>query len=363
MRVFYYFFFCLFLISCSSDTKKIDGYNKSSVNKRQLKLCHLRSFAIKNPVDTIVIADPFSAFQISSNGDRFAFYDIMYNHIVVTDSLGNFLFTAGNQGKGPAEFINLTSWNFDEYKNLIAFDTKQRMVKIFGASGALKKAVNVFSNKKLLGFGRVLFARDSLVYIGVLEAKFSNLKNTENSKLIALNDYDGELLKTFGKYDPYVSQATMYTAQPIYDIDFQKNKIYSTHMNSYRMQVYNLNNSNRMAYFGHRSTHFKEVEEEVSPFAPRSEIRKMGLQQSFTKGLYLTDRYVLLCFYNLTEKYYQTRSPQGKDFFISIYDRKSFNFIGEISLPYALGAVQNNKLYLVEDNNPDNYTIGVYEIQ
>lgn len=362
MRIFIAIFLFLLTSSCSSEVEPIKQFSVSAVEKQPLKIKYIRSFQFRNPSDATVIANLFSSFTINNDGSRLAFYDLLYNHIVITDNIGNLLFIVGKQGKGPQEFIDISSWNFDDYDNLIIFDQGQRMVKIFDQRGEHIKSVKVFSNEELLEYSRILFARDSLIYMGVLEARYSNFENIEDSKLIGVLDYNGKLRKLIGTYDPYVTLATMYTSQPIFDIDFQKRKIYSSHMNSYRIQIFNLKANNRLAYFGYKSPHFIESAEEISPFAPKYKRREMALNQSFTKGLYVTDKYILLYFYNLTEKWYKTRSPIDKEYFISIFDKKKHNFIGEIRLPFSLGSVHNNRLYLVENNNPDNYTVGIYEL-
>ncbi|NGP90086.1 6-bladed beta-propeller [Fodinibius halophilus] len=363
MRVFFICSFVFMVFGCGNRADQSETYSVSTVNKQSLELNHIYSFPLENSSDATVLANPYPSVRLSNDGNRIAIKDMLQDHIVLYDSLGNHLATIGKQGKGPREFVEITSWNFDENKNLLVFDAPQKLVKIFNSNGKLKKSSKVFTEDQLLGFGISFYAHDSLIYMGILEAQYSNLENAEYSKLIALNNYEGELQKTIGKYDPYVSQATMYTSQPVFDIDFKRDKIYSTQMNSYRVQVYDLKDHNRMAYFGYKSDHFIESEEKISPFHQKSKRREMGLNQSYTNGIYITSRYILIYFRNLTEDWYQSRSPQDKKHFISVYDRYNYNFIGEISLPYSLQAVHKDRLYLVENNNPDNYTIGIYKIQ
>ncbi|MDR9419071.1 hypothetical protein [Gracilimonas sp.] len=37
-------------------------------------------------------------------------------------------------------------------------------------------------------------------------------------------------------------------------------------------------------------------------------------------------------------------------------------FLGEIHTPYTLGTVHKNQLYMIEDFNPDNFILGIYEL-
>lgn len=77
---------------------------------------------------------------------------------------------------------------------------------------------------------------------------------------------------------------------------------------------------------------------------------------SNNNGVYLADNYIILS--------YSTReSVIGTDYshYLAIYN-KSGDFIGEKKLDNKLVGVVNNKLYIVKDDNPANYTMNIYEI-
>jgi hypothetical protein len=79
--------------------------------------------------------------------------------------------------------------------------------------------------------------------------------------------------------------------------------------------------------------------------------------------VYFLPEYLLHYFVILTEEFQQTRDHNDKIHYINLYDKESYNSYGEIELPYFLGNVIGDKLYLIENDDPDNYTIGIYEIR
>lgn len=362
MRIIYFVGFCLLFLGCSSKIKTDATYTVSKVNKQDLELVHLRSFTLNSSGDSVVIANPISKFNVSKDGQRFAFYDFIYKSILVTDSKGNILHTAGGAGKGPGEFVQILSWTFDEQNNLIVYDEGQRLIKVFNAEGNLKKAVKILEEGNFFASGRYLFSRDSLFFIPGIEAEFI-LNKPWNSKLMAVLNSKGETKNIVGHYDPYLKEVKTYLNDPLMDIDFDNNKIYSTQLSSYRIQIWDMQNFKRTDYFGYRSKHFKETEEEIKAFYPRSKIYKMSVNQSSTQGIFVTSNYLLLYFQNLSDEWFNGRDPADKTYFITIYDRKSHAFVKELKVPYPIGAVADNKIYVIENDQPKNYTIGVYEIQ
>src|SRR5699024_127538 len=331
---FILFFLSLLFNSCSSNFKQVEDYTKSKVVKQDLRLKHLKSFTIKTRSDSVTIANLLTKISVNSDGSRLAFKDLVYESILVVDNKGNILFTVGGSGKGPAEFVKILSWGFDENNNLIVVDEGQRLIKIFDSSGNLNKAVKIFRTENFGTVGRYLYAMNGLIYLPGTESEY--IMNSWKSKLIAILNYRGETQKIIGKYDPYVEFGKIYLSDPIIDINFESGQIFSTHSNSYRIQVWDLKTFNRLAYFGRRSRNFEESDEKIESFLPQRKIFEMSINQSFTNGLFFTKKYLLFHFQNLTEEWFKERNTDDKIYFIAIYNRANHNFNAEIKLPYPL---------------------------
>lgn len=353
----------LLLFGCSFQDNDYQGYQKSNKNLKSIILNKIGSFTI-NTEDSILIGNLLSPFVINKNATRIAFYDLLRKHFLITDNNGNVLYIVGKPGRGPSEFVSVQGWDFDENNNLIVCDAGQRMIKIFDSDGKLKKAFSIFENEALSSSGRGLFVKDSLIYIGILEMKHWDIdrENIGESNLIAVFDYNGKLIDTIGQYDPYTEKANYYGSSPQIYINFNFHKLYATHGNSYRIQIYDLNNNKRLDYFGFKSTHFKESPEVIEYYYSTVKIFDMSLNQSFSNGIFLTSNYIIFFFENLSERWNQTRNSKYKEYFINIYNRESHDFVSEIFLPYELATVHKSKLYLIEDYNPNSYTIGIYEM-
>jgi hypothetical protein len=351
--------------ACSK--RNTNDFTPSSLKRQSLKLQRINKFQLKTKSDTLALARLQTRFKISPDGSRLAFYDRVFRHIVVTDRDGKIKYIAGEKGKGPSEFVNVEDWCFDEYNNLIVYDANQRLMKIFDSRGDLRRSLNLSVSQHgfYITMGN-LFARDSVIYVGILQAKY-NIYNgsgkAAKSKMIATFDYDGHLIKTFAHYDPYVDRAPMYTKRPLFDIDFASHKLYSTHADSYRIQIFNLINYNKIGYFGYKSKDYKISDKKILPSYSKRKISEMSLKQSFPMGLSVMHNYILFYFGNLTPKWNQTKDVEYRKGFIEVFDRKNHDFLAELQIPGQYGATYKSKLYVITNTNPNHYTIGIYKIQ
>lgn len=360
MRMRLLIFLCLLFLGCSQATT--DDYKQSNVELKNINIKEIDKIRIEN-ADSTVIAQLLPRFAINSDATRMAFYDLLYKHFVITDENGKILHIIGGQGRGPDEFIQALNFNFDEHNNLVVFDEAQKQMKIFGPEGSIEQTFNILGDSKFAIASSELFAKDSLIYMGVADIELFNTKNAWKSKMLAIFDFNGNIQGIYGTYDPYVTEATYYGSNPIFYVNTDESKLYSTHRNSYRIQIYSFMRDTLTSYFGYRSTHFKESAEIIASNFPRAKIFKMSLNQSFPEGIFVTSKYVIQYFQNLTEKWFQTKDYQTQDHFFVIYDRETHNFNTELELPSIVGTVHNDLIYLIENSNPDNYIIGVYELQ
>ncbi len=353
--------YLILLITWGCSEKIPQEYVISTATKKNITLQKINSIRINTP-DSIIIADLEYAVAISPDGSRMAFFDDILKRIIVTDRSGTMITAVGGEGRGPEELMRVSGWTFNEDNELIVYDWSQRLIKIFSTEGKLKKAYSFFGNETLVTNTSRIYSRNSLTYSGVVEAKYAPQQRWQSKMLVVMN-YQGERIKLIGKYDPYLKVAPLYMNTPLFRIDFQKSKVYTTHKNSYRVQIYDLKTGERLAYFGYISSSYNIAEEKINPFAPSPQVHKKLTQQSITEDLYITSNYILHNFTNITEKFNKTRNPQYINNFITIYDKRTHSYLAEVRLPYFLAEVYKDRLYLIENDHPENFTVGVYELE
>src|SRR5699024_180621 len=159
----------------------------------------------------------------------------------------------------------------------------------------------------------------------------------------------GDSLKLFGVSDPFLKNSKSYNDRPVFTADFSKKKLYATHANSYRIQVYSTNTLQRTAYFGRKSSSFGVLKEEIPITLSRKERFRRALEESITELVYTTENYILVFFVNVSEKWLETKNLNSLNYYCAVYDKESHNFLDEIQLPYRLGLAKGEKLYLIED--------------
>lgn len=105
-------------------------------------------------------------------------------------------------------------------------------------------------------------------------------------------------------------------------------------------------------------------DDKPSVSAPRPVRNEKNLKQSAVGESFVSNTYFFFYHFNWTEEFWQTRDPNAKPHFLNVFQKdEPHAFLGEISLPYMpLYISPNNKAYLLEDDDPDNFTIGVYEV-
>src|SRR5699024_11201558 len=137
------------------------------------------------------IGNLLNRFAISSGGKRFAFYDYLKKHILITSKDGRILQIVGTKRKGPKEFVEVLEWNFDGNDNSLVYDESQHLIKIFNTKGELLNTRSVLDNEPLAVSNRNLVAKDSLIYMPILDMRYytPNREKVGKSNLVAVINY------------------------------------------------------------------------------------------------------------------------------------------------------------------------------
>lgn len=366
MRIKWLYIFLIFLIiGCNEQQVADQNFYKSPDKKANLTLKKVDEFTLHGP-DTLEIAAPNYRFASNHDQTRFAFFDVIFNRFLIANRNGKIVQTIGAAGNGPKEFRMVYTYNYDERDNLIAYDFIQRLMKIFDPEGDLLHTIKIGDNEFTIS-GKMLFANNKKIYVGIRENKYNPISDPDllsawQSKFFASFTYKGDSLKLFGMSDPFLKYSKSAYDRTVFTADFPENKLYAAHENSYRMQIFNAETHRRLAYFGRQSSNFGLLKEEIPTTLSRKEQSLRRLDESGTELIYTTKDYILFFFINISKEWLETKNLNTLDYYCAVYDKKSHDFLDEIELPYRLGLVAGDRLYLIEDEDPANYTIGIYEI-
>ncbi len=338
-------------------------FSCSSENRTNLSTAEI--FLVKT--DSIVLdqADPlygkfYEHFKISNSGDIWIFADRLQEKLFVFNKKGMFLNVIGERGKGPKEIMRIAGFDINSKNEVWIYDSSQRKLKIFDLEGNILHSSSFLENVK---FGTTPFAMQSYkdkILTTIIENQY--MFEPSESKLLAMITVDGKVDTVFGEFDPFTKHDNNYNFFNEIAVDENNNIAYVNLVSSPHIQSYNLINFSIDSYFGEPSQSFSIPDKEINYRLPISEVTKRATNTSFGAGLFLTDKYIIQHLQILTEEWFKMTDYSLKKNILVVYDRNTRKFIREILTPYTLGAVNNNKLYFIEDFNPDKYSIGVYEL-
>lgn len=347
--IFFITILILFYSSCSLDEANHVDFSSVSLTK----------------VDSVVLgnSEPLfgkfvEQFRINDAGDIWIFAERNQDRIFAFDNWGEFINILGERGQGPKGILHVSGFDINSKNQIIIYDAAQQMLKVFNLSGELINSNTFLPNSKLWTHPYGLYAYEDRLLISVTETKF--IHEPHKSKLLALVDYDGKIDTVFGMHDTFTKEDNTYSAENnIFSIS---NNIFTNSIGSPYIQVYNSDTFQQAGYFGENSASFSIPEKEIHSNLPISEINKRSAGSSVMTGLYSTDHFIVLQMQILTEEFFESTDFSKKKNILIIYDRETKEFIKEIPVPHTLASVHKNELYLIEDFNPDNYTIGIYEL-
>lgn len=338
----------LIFIASACDSKK----------KILLELKKVDSLVLR-PDTTDLFGSFYEDFRINKNGSKLAFYDRVKEKVFVFDHQGEFIKSYGENNKGPKGIISVDGYDFNSSDEVVILDLRQGLLKVFEPSGEIVKSSIVFEDESyfLSGFG--FYMHNDTIYLPILEGKYGN--QPDSSALVGKMDLDGKFSDVFGNIDPFLNDDNQYVLDNVFDIT--SNGIIHTNLtSSFRIQSYDINKGNYIGIFGVRFPSFSLPRQEVSLELSIPEINERMTGSSVTNSIHSTEEYFIQHVQVLTKEWFENVNYEDKDNFLVIYDMQTKEFLGEIHTDHTLGAVHKNKLYMIEDFNPDNYTIGIYEL-
>lgn len=298
-------------------------------------------------------------FKISKDGKMFVFADRIKEKVYLFDNRGNFINRIGEPGKGPKGILSVNGFAVDNNNNIIILDMRQRLLKVFDVEGQLLSSTTIFEDEDIASSSPLEFhVNGGAIYIPIIEMKY--FENPAKSRLIGKFNYNGQLDTLYGQFDPFINEDKNYKFSNRLLIT-EEEVIYSNLQTSPFIFEYNLT-KNELYQFGIRSPSFRLPNKEIAPGLPIPEISKRAVGTSYVIGLYEVGSSLIQHYQSMTEEWFETVDYSEKKNFLVVYDREDREYKGELSTPHTLASVSENKLYFIEDFNPDNYTLGIYEL-
>ncbi len=350
----------MFSFACNGQIETEKPPILKKTKEGSLELLKVREFVLTSDEFNIGVIEP-PTLLLERDGDiKILFRDTGLNQILIADSTGFVHGAIGRDGDGPKEFRNISSFGVDN-DTIVVRDAALDLVKKFKFDGELVNSYEGNFKDKVWGRSKLVYFEQDKFILGIQEAEKSSENNHWESRTIAIYDRAGNLERVLGGYD-----SSLIKSHPLYNalnsILVHNGFVYTTHRTSPIIQKFDLETGERVSRFGVLSKNYKVSKERPNATDPREVKNKINVKFSAVGQSFITNDYFAFYFYSLTEKFFELRNPSDKVHFLNLFDNRE-EFLGEIALPFQpLAMDSSNKLYLLEDDNPDNVLIGVYEI-
>ncbi|MDR9416640.1 MAG: 6-bladed beta-propeller [Gracilimonas sp.] len=340
----------LFLFSCTKDHLPNDQ------KRLGLKFFDSITLAHSEPL----FGKFYEKFKITKDGKYWVFADKMREKIFVFTNKGKFVNTIGKSGQGPEGIERIAGYDINSKNEIFIYDSSQRMLKVFSINGELLKSNN-FLDQVTFGITPMeMYWYQDKILATIIENSY--MFDPSNSKLLAKIDTKGRIDTLFGSFDSFIKQNNSYSFFNKMMIDTVQGTVYTNLVSSPFFQKFDLDTYERTQYLGEKFEKFRLPDREINANVSIQEINKRLENTTHVVSIYLINDYLVQHYQNLTKEWFQTTDYSMKENFLIVYERENYDLISEIDTDYTLGAVHDNKLYFIEDFNPDNYTIGIYEL-
>ncbi|MFP8489303.1 6-bladed beta-propeller [Gracilimonas sp. Q87] len=318
-------------------------------------------------IDSVVLQQGQEIFgnffeQIKITGDKeyFLFSDRIRNQVFVFNSDGTFHSVIGVNGRGPKGILSVSGYDVNKKNEVFIYDSMQRMLKVFDLNGNLLHSTDFLERETFNPTANNLRWYNNKIVATIYETDVRF--ETHKSRLVGLIDTSGIAESIFGRFDEYSQDDNNLAFNTVIALDEETDLAYTNLQTSPYFQIYDLKKKVLIGREGQKTDNFFIPERELTPSMPISEKFKHRANTSAVAHIFVTDSYIIQNMQNLTEEWFDTMDYSSKDNFLVIYDKSSLELIQEVSVPSTPFGAHDNQLYFIEDFNPDNYTIGIYEI-
>ena len=361
-------FLALLFVSCGKKEAQNQGtntfYSVRKLGEVELELVKKKTIVLQNSVQQS-IGLPLYKVEFSSEGNLY-FFDIRKSSFLVFDSSGVFLKSFGRYGRGPKEFEQVMGYTLDQNDNLYVYDDLQRLVKVFNQNLELINTKEI-DNTAYFITSHDMVVHDSNLIFGILESGMNSRRGDPNLliqspplMIVDIKNLNEE--RFLGTYDPYLKEIKSFYNRPLFAFDNGARTLLVSHQNTYRFQEFELKGGKRINYFGVKDETFGEGQVAAERGANKRKRYMETLSESDNQKVFYTNQYLGNFYINGTEDWFETKDLNDLNYYLAVYSRKDYQLMDVIPFQYRLIGVYNEQFYFIEDEDPDNFRIGVYEI-
>lgn len=299
--------------------------------------------------------------EMDDEGSILLFVDLINQKSYLFDRQGRLINIIGEMGSGPEEFLQIISFDVDKDRVVIA-DESLYVVKVFSVEGNLLNNFSLFNNEDLVipTFGT--HVNDQWLYVPIIETRF--MQERSKSAIVAKIDLKtGQVAELIGQYDPFVKISKYFNTIQRFAVDDGSQQLITSPDISPRIQIFDLQTNKRIKYVVADIPGWKPLEDRIDAGMSRQQSQALAIGTSHILRIFVNDQWIFQTFQTLTEEFVQTKDPLTKENSLALYDRKGDAFFGSVTLPGLPVALHNNQLFVIENMNPDQFTIGVYEFE
>ena len=316
---------------------------------RDFKLTGYPSEAISRTKDVFHIFPDQSAFIVTNFDNVF---------LSVFDSSGAYLTHLGEEGRGPTELLTTARVGFDHDQNIFVYDGNQDQIKSFNRDGTFSDAYVGVVEHQIWPRGDVLIMVDNYWY---MPAEVAGERDYSNKQSLTRMNHDFSNPQTGGGWDSFYRNRNTILQQPQLAYDQKREQFIVVHRTSPNIRLVN-SDLEVIETWHHSSPNFLLHEEDILRSHPPEQREEIVGQISLIEQPFIADDLLLFQFMNQNETFRESLDFSDLEQFIGVYSLEDGTYHGEIELPYRLKGVMNNQLMLLKDDDPDNFIIGLYEI-
>lgn len=269
-------------------------------------------------------------------------------NLILINYKGELIDKFGKEGRGPGELLNTSNFGFDSNQNPVVLDEANAFFNYFDRT---TKAINSYEypiKKGLYVTSSELQSCNEKWYMGV---QLLGEPTNTTVPTIAVVDSTFTVIDSLGGYDPFFKGRTGIYQQPVIKVDCEGQQIFTTHSKTPFIQVLSLPERKIVQRTSEIPPSFMLSDTFISMVTNRREmIDFLSDEQSTTLGLAVHKKYIFHIFRNELKVYTTPKNLNDSNYFVAVYDREKFKYIGETKLPGAiLGSTKTGSLILLKD--------------
>lgn len=340
------------LYGCKQDQEST-SYETSTVPtlilKKDFQLTGYPTNVITRTKDVFHVFPDQSAFIVTN------FDNIFFS---VIDSSGAYINHFGQEGRGPTELLTVARVGFDQDQNIFVYDGNQDLIKSFSRDGSFLDAYTGVVEQQVWPRGDVMMLANGYWYMA---AEVAGEQDYANKQSVARMEQDFSEPVTGGGWDAFYRNRSTILQQPQLTYDSKREQLIVVHRTSPNIRFIDLD-LNETDTWHHRSPNFLLHEEDILRSHPPEQRAEIVGQISMVEQPFVAGDLLLFQFMNQNETFRQSLDFSDLEQFIGVYNLEDGTYYGEVELPHRLKGVIDNQLILLKDDDPDNFIIGLYEI-